>query len=57
MNNFVYRQMNRSELDKAYNVAAVVENLPALLNDFAERSKLAYSRYKGSAWKTENILR
>ncbi|SMB35753.1 Esterase [Serratia proteamaculans] len=45
MNNFVYRQMSRSELDKAYNVAAVVENFPALLNEFAERSRLAYSRH------------
>lgn len=45
MNNFVYRQMEQFELDKAYNVAAVVENFPALLNNFAERSRLAYSRY------------
>lgn len=37
--------MDLSELDKAYNIAAVVENFLALLNEFAERSKLAYSRY------------
>ncbi len=48
MSAIVYRGMDRSQLDQAYDVAGVVENFSAVLADFQERSRQAYA---GKNWR------